>query len=91
MYRVAESVRSKHNQDGASVLDVRQGDMFTLNVVGSRILELLKGGTSESAITDEISRQFEVSREIAEQDVQEFIGTLRKHRIVVDIGSNGHD
>jgi hypothetical protein len=91
MYRVAESVRSKHTQDGASVLDVRQGDMFTLNVVGSRVLELLTGGAAESAIADEISRQFDVSRETAEHDVQEFIGTLRDHRILVEIGSNGHD
>jgi hypothetical protein len=91
MYRVAESVRSKHNRDGASLLDVRQGDMFTLNVVGSRILELLKSGSTESAVIDEISREFDVSREIAEQDVREFIGTLREHRILVDVKSNGDD
>jgi hypothetical protein len=91
MYRVAESVRSKHNQDGASVLDVRQGDMFTLNIVGSRVLELLKAGAPESAIADDISRQFDVSRKTAERDVQEFIGTLKKHRILVDIESTGHD
>jgi hypothetical protein len=91
MYRVAESVRSEHNQDGASVLDVRQGDMFTLNIIGSRVLELLKAGAPESAIADDISRQFDVSRKIVERDVQEFIGALKKHRILIHIGSNRHD
>src|ERR1035437_2435244 len=54
MYRVSDTVRSIHNQDGAIVLDVRQGQMFNLNLVGSRILELLKRGSTESEIVDEI-------------------------------------
>jgi hypothetical protein len=45
MYRVSDSVRSTHGQDGAIVLDIRQGQMFNLNFVGSRILELLKEGS----------------------------------------------
>ena len=54
MYRVSETVRSSHNPDGAIVLDVQQGQMFNLNFVGSRILELLKSGSTESEIVDEI-------------------------------------
>jgi hypothetical protein len=47
-------VRSTHSQDGAIVLDIRQGQMFNLNFVGSRILELLKNGTAQPDIVDEI-------------------------------------
>src|ERR1700683_4558671 len=72
MYRVSDTVRSTHNQDGAIVLDVRQGQMFTLNFVGSRHAHLLKSGSAESAIVDEISREFDVSRDLAENDVREF-------------------
>jgi hypothetical protein len=82
MYRVSDTVRSTHNQDGAIVLDVRQGQMFNLNFVGSRILELLKNGSTESAIVDEISREFGVSREIAENDVREFLQSLKKCHLV---------
>jgi Coenzyme PQQ synthesis protein D (PqqD) len=88
MYRVAESVRSKHTQDGGSVLDVRQGLMLTLNPVGSRILEFLELGAAESAVIDEISQEFDVNREIVERDVQEFIANLKRHRILVDVGSS---
>lgn len=84
MYRVAEDVRSTHGQDGAIVLDIRQGQMFNLNLVGSRILVLLETGASESTIVDEISQKFEVSREVAENDVREFIESLKQHHLLVD-------
>jgi Coenzyme PQQ synthesis protein D (PqqD) len=89
MYRVSDTVRSTHGQDGAIVLDIRQGQMFNLNFVGSRILELLKEGFTESAIVDEISQQFRVRRGTAEKDVQEFIDALKQHELVQDVGANG--
>ena len=89
MYRVSESVRSTHGQDGAVVLDIRQGQMFNLNFVGSRILELLKTGATEPAIVDEISQKFEVSRDVAERDVREFIASLKQHHLLEDSGTNG--
>src|SRR5579863_2398101 len=82
MYRVAEGVRSTHGQDGAIVLDVRQGQMFNLNFVGSRILELLKIGSTESAIVDQISCEFGVSRDLAENDVREFLQSLEKCHLI---------
>ena len=82
MYIVSDTVRSTHNQDGAIVLDVRQGQMFNLNFVGSRILELLKNGSIESVIVDQISCEFSVGRELAENDVREFIQTLKKCHLV---------
>jgi len=82
MYRVSESVRSTHGQDGAVVLDIQQGQMFNLNFVGSRILELLKNGSTESAITDQISHEFGVGRELVENDVREFLQTLKKCHLV---------
>jgi hypothetical protein len=88
MYRVSNSLRSTHGRDGAVVLDVCQGQMFNLNLVGSRILELLMTGATESAIVGEISREFEVSKEIAERDAREFIGALKHHRLLDDLKSN---
>jgi hypothetical protein len=82
MYRVSDTVRSTHSQDGAIVLDVRQGQMFNLNFVGSRILELLKGGSPESVIVDEICREFGVRRDIAEKNVHEFLENLKKCQLV---------
>lgn len=89
MYKVSEGIRSTHGQDGAIVLDIRQGQMFNLNFVGSRILELLETGATESAIVDEISQNFAVERDVAERDVREFVESLRQHHLLEDIESNG--
>jgi hypothetical protein len=82
MYRLSATVRSTHNQDGAIVLDVREGQIFNLNFVGSRILELLKTGSTESAIVDQISREFRVTQDLAENDVRDFLQNLKKFHLV---------
>jgi hypothetical protein len=89
MYKISESVRSTHGQDGAVVLDIQQGQMFNLNLVGSQILELLKTGATESTIVEEISQRFEVSRELAESDVREFIDSLKHLRLLEDLETDG--
>lgn len=89
MYRVAESVRSTHGQDGAVVLDIRQGQMFNLNFVGSRILALLKDGSLQPEIVAEIVREFGVSRDVAENDVQGFLQTLRRYQLVESTDRDG--
>jgi len=82
MYTVSDTVRSTHNRDGAILLDIRQGQMFNVNFVGSRILELLKNGSTESEITDQISHEFDVGRELAESDVRQFLRALKKCQLV---------
>ncbi|HEV2398792.1 MAG TPA: PqqD family protein [Candidatus Sulfotelmatobacter sp.] len=82
MYRIPESIRSTHGQDGAVVLDIRQGQMFNLNLVGSRILKLVEGGSAQPEIVDEIVREFGVSRHLAENDVQNFLKTLTKYQLL---------
>ena len=82
MYRVSDTVRSTHGQDGAIVLDVRQGQMFNINFVGSRILELLRNGSTESEIVGQLIREFGVSRDLAENDVQNFLQNLKKCHLV---------
>jgi Coenzyme PQQ synthesis protein D (PqqD) len=82
MYRVSDTVRSTHGQDGAIVLDIRQGQMFNVNFVGSRILTLLKEGSAQASIVDEIVQEFGISRDRAENDVQAFLETLKTNHLV---------
>lgn len=84
MDKVSESVRSTHGQDGAIVLDVQQGQMFNLNLVGSRILELLGQGSSEAAIVDVVSREFHAAPDLVKQDLRDFLETLRSHGLIKD-------
>ena len=82
MYRLPETVRTTHGSDGAVMLDIQQGQMFNLNLVGSRILELLKRGSTEAEIADRISREFSVDRDVAQNDLREFVEALKKHHLV---------
>ena len=66
------------------MLDVHQGQMFNLNPVGSKILELLESGSAEADIVEVISREFSASQEVVENDVREFIESLKKHKLVAE-------
>jgi hypothetical protein len=80
--KMSDYVRSTHNQDGAVVLDILHGQMFRLNVVGSRMLQLLNEGHTEPEIAEQLSREFGVGREIVAADLQEFLTHLEKHHLL---------
>lgn len=88
MVRVAENVRSTHNQDGGIVLDILHGQMFRLNFVGSKILELLKQGCEESEIIEQLASDFGIERTTARTDVEEFLANLAKHHLLIDHDSS---
>jgi hypothetical protein len=88
MVRVGEHVRSTHSQDGGIVLDILHGQMFRLNFVGSKILELLKLGRTESEIAQQLMRDFAIERTTAETDVREFVEILEKQHLL--IGRNSY-
>jgi hypothetical protein len=82
MLNTSDTVRSTQTTDGRILLDVRHGRMFAVNVVGSKILELLEQGQDEPRIADEISRAYGMNIEVVRPDVHDFIDALRKHHIV---------
>jgi hypothetical protein len=91
MPRTSDGIRSTQTNDGRIILDVRRGQMLSVNVVGSRILELLEMGWEETRIADEISRAYEAPIEVVRPDVRDFLEALRKHHIVqvaVPVNSN---
>ncbi len=82
MFRISDTIRRSETVDGGILLDVHHGQMFCLNVVGAKILELMQRGYDEALIADEISRDYGASRDVVRADVIEFIETLQKHHIL---------
>jgi hypothetical protein len=82
MFQVSDTIRRGETLDGAVLLDVRQGRMFSLNVVGAKILELMQRGYDQSRIADEISRDYGMNRDVVHADIMDFIETLHKHHLV---------
>jgi hypothetical protein len=87
VFTISDTIRRTETADGGILLDVHHGQMFCLNLVGSKILELMQRGYDESRIAAEISRQYGVSGDIARADVVDFIETLHKHHILQPIRS----
>jgi hypothetical protein len=82
MANTADTIRSTQTRDGRILLDVQQGQMYSVNAVGSRILELIELGWHEQHIIDELSRAYSVEIKAVETDVREFVAALHKHRIL---------
>jgi len=68
--------------DGEVLLDVHQGQIFCLNVVGAKILSLFERGNDAHTIAEQISREYAVERATVHAHVTEFIEALQKHRIL---------
>ena len=82
MFRISDAIRRTETVDGGILLDVHHGQMFCLNLVGSKIIELMQLGYDESRIAEEISRAYGASREVVRTDVLDFIESLHKHHIL---------
>jgi hypothetical protein len=84
MFRISDTIRRTETADGGILLDVHHGQMFCLNLVGAKILELMHRGYEESRIADEISRYYGVDNGVVCADLAEFVKTLSKQRILLD-------
>ena len=82
MHRVLEHVRTTHERAGGALLDILRGQMYDLNSVASRILDLLKRGSSKAEIVDVIQVEFRVERLVVEQDVGKFLDSLKEHGMI---------
>jgi Coenzyme PQQ synthesis protein D (PqqD) len=74
-------IRAVHSAEGAVLMDVDRGKLFSLNGAGSAIYELLTQGLEERAIVEELTRRFNISVETAEHDLRDFQEALRRHSL----------
>lgn len=79
----SQSVRHSETQDGAVLLDIRQGLCFSINPVGSRIWNMMKEEQSFDGIVDSLALEFGVPRQQIRIDVMEFATMLHKHGLLL--------
>jgi hypothetical protein len=80
--RTADTVRETINQDGAVLLDIKQGLCFSMNPVGSKIWEMLKKENSLEEIAKALEIEFRVPRSQIEADITDFVAELRKRKLI---------
>ena len=82
MYRVSETVRSTHNQDGGIILDIQKGCLLRLNHTGSVIFQQVESARTELQIIESIRRDFHLSLEAARKDVTDFLRSLEAQGLI---------
>ena len=74
-------LRSTGNQDGAAVLDTREGTMTTLNPTGAFIWQAFERGETEDTIVARLAAETGASADIVARDVRDFVAALREQNI----------
>lgn len=82
MFQMSDAVRRTKAEDGGVLLDVLHGRMFCLNVVGSRIIDLLEQGFDTEQIAVQVSDAYAMDLETVRSDVCDFIEHLNKHHVL---------
>ena len=85
MARLLDSIRRLSSDDGGVLFDLRGGTMFRVNLVGTRVLDLLEQGDSVAQIAEKLSAEFQVPLTRVQADVRAFVESL-KARGVLDVG-----
>ena len=79
----APSVRASISRDGAVLMDVRQGIVFSLNLTGSKVWSQLAEGRSVEDIADNLRKEYDITREQALADTQDLIRHLEEKHLLV--------
>ncbi len=68
--------------DEGFIFDPLTGESFTVNRTGLFIINRLKEGKKEEEILQRLITDFNVSKEIAERDLIDFLEKLKSYRII---------
>jgi hypothetical protein len=90
MNNILNQYPKPHPQTAGRVIDreavlilSESSEVNVLNLVGSRIFELADGTNTIAEIIDAIVSEFDVSAEVAEEDVTNFIKQMEKRQVFV--------
>ena len=68
------------------ILSADDSSLYVLNDIGTAVWEAVDGRTPLSAIVDDIvCRDYEVDRDSALRDVQEFVAGLMSHGVLAEV------
>jgi hypothetical protein len=80
--RISEHVRTTITLEGAVLMNIKGGQMVTLNPTGSIIWQQLNDGRSAEEIAKKLASEFGIGRDQAFADVNEFIEQLETQHLI---------
>ena len=82
MRAISSSIRRTQTPDGGILLDIERGQMFSLNEIGSKILDLLETGYDEGQIAEHLSAAYGTDIDTVQVDVHDFLESLNQQHIL---------
>lgn len=82
MYTISDTVSTRKIGDELFIFDRKLSKIHALNKVGTCIWESIHDGCSKKGITDRIIERFEVDRNSAENDLEEYISELLDKKLI---------
>lgn len=80
---LAPDLRVSTHSDGAVILDIREGQVFSTNKVGARILAFIGESTTLKEIADRITTEFGAPQERVQTDLSDFVDSLIRRGLVL--------
>jgi hypothetical protein len=74
---LAPGLRVSAHDEGAVILDIDGGQLYSTNKVGARIIALLEAKTDVRDIADRIKTEFDAPLERVRVDLERFVGSLK--------------
>jgi hypothetical protein len=74
---LAPGLRVSAHDEGAVILDIDGGQLYSTNKVGARIIALLEERTNLHDIADRIKAEFDAPLERVRSDLDCFVGSLK--------------
>ncbi len=70
--------------DSGFLFMANTGESFTVNETGREIIKMLREGKSEEEIIEALVELYDVERETAERDYDEFVAMLKNMKLAVE-------
>jgi hypothetical protein len=80
--RIAPDVIYRDLEDEAVLLDLKTGTYFGLDPMGTRMWHLLEENSSLQLVAQRITEQYDVTPDVCERDLREFVGRLREKGLI---------
>jgi len=81
-FGVSADVHASAHDGGVALLKISTGRVFLCNQTGAQVWRALHAGVSPDAVCDEFSRDYGISRQLAEQHVSEFLVEMESLGII---------
>jgi hypothetical protein len=80
--RIHPDVLARRVGDELVLVQSGRNEVFSLNSTGARLWELLSEGRSRSEAVEQLTAEFEVTREMAEEEANRLLATLERENLV---------